>query len=150
VSSPDNVFFVQKNYNDINQYVKNVLMAENCMHKDQDFILVTDISVNEEIVEYYLKKDCKPYLIVLDHHQTAVQLNKFANCCVDESAVKSGADVVLDFIKAMGFKETYLDSLNKYATQWDLFTFKTEEYRKFNIEGKKKAIAEMLNTLYFD
>jgi oligoribonuclease NrnB/cAMP/cGMP phosphodiesterase (DHH superfamily) len=142
------VFFVQKNYDAINEYFTDVIFKNRCTFKKPDFIIVTDISLKEEVVE-----ECKERginLLILDHHETAYNLNKYENVYVDEGDELSGAGVTLEFIKGIGYKSDKLDKLNDIANQFDLFIFKRRpELRKFKVHGKPRSLAEMLNTLYF-
>lgn len=143
------VFYVQTNYDKINDYFRNVIFKDNCSFKNPDFIFVTDISIEDEVLLEAEKRGIK--VIVLDHHETAYGLNKYENCYVDEGDVLSGAGVVLQFIKELGYKDAKLDKLNEIANDYDLFLFKKKpELRKFTIKGKKRSLAEMLNTLYFN
>lgn len=146
VDDYQNLFYVQQNYDTINDYVRNVVINGNCTF-DYDFVIITDISIDEELINEINELGKK--VIVLDHHQTAYHLNKFDNVYVDETETKSGADVTLDFIKLMGFEGNYLDKLNTIATQFDLFKFKNDECRKFKICDEKRSLAEMMNVLYF-
>jgi oligoribonuclease NrnB/cAMP/cGMP phosphodiesterase (DHH superfamily) len=142
------VFFVQKNYDKINEYFKDVIFANRCTFKNPDFIIVTDISLTEEVVEECEERGIN--LLILDHHETAYNLNKYDNVYVDEGEELSGAGVTLEFIKGIGFESNKLDKLNDIANQFDLFLFKQRpELRKFKISGKPRSLAEMLNTLYF-
>lgn len=147
VEETENFFYVLKSYNNINTFFTETYFKNNCTFKKPDFIIVSDLSIDEEIVEAFENRP--ETLLVLDHHETAYHLNKYENCFVDDSNTKSGAEVTLNFIKELGFKETYLDKLNKIATEFDLFLFKTDEHRKFMICGEKRSLAEMMNTLFF-
>jgi oligoribonuclease NrnB/cAMP/cGMP phosphodiesterase (DHH superfamily) len=143
-----NVFFIQKNYDNINEYFKQFIFTGKHTFRQPDFIIVTDISLSEETVLECQQRGLK--LIILDHHETAYNLNKFENCYVDTGDELSGAGVTLQFIKGIGFNETYLDKLNDIANQFDLYLFKKhQELRKFEVCGKKRSLAEMLNVVYF-
>jgi oligoribonuclease NrnB/cAMP/cGMP phosphodiesterase (DHH superfamily) len=147
VDDPQDVFYVQKIYDNINELFTEILFKDNCSFKKIDFVLATDISVDEGIIEECEKRDIK--LIVLDHHETAYHLNKYTNCYVEEDKAHSGAEVTLEFLKLCGMTTKKLDKLNKVATQFDLFLFKTPELRKYKIGGMDVSLAEMFNTLYF-
>jgi len=144
----DDVFYVQLNYDKINQYFKNVIFEDKCTFKNPDFIFITDISIEEEVLKEAEKRG--HVVVILDHHETAYHLNKYENCYVDEGDMLSGAGVTLEFIKKIGYNGEHLDKLNKIANEYDLFLFKKfPELRKFTVKGKKRSLAEMLNTLYF-
>lgn len=144
----EDVFYVQKNYDLINDYFKRVVFTGNHEFDVPDFIIVTDISLDEDVIEECAKRDLP--LIILDHHPTAYELNKYENCYVDEGDLLSGAGVTLQFLKHIGFEGTHLDKLNKIANEFDLFLFAEDEsLRKFDVEGKKRSLAEMLNTVFF-
>lgn len=148
VTKAEDFFFMFKSYLNINKFFKDILLKDNCSFRDIDFVLVTDISIDEDIIQEFENR--KETLIVLDHHETARHLNKYANCYIDETGDESGASVTLQFIKEMGFESTRLDKLNKITTEWDLFLFKKfPELRKFDIYGKKVSLAEMMNTFFF-
>jgi oligoribonuclease NrnB/cAMP/cGMP phosphodiesterase (DHH superfamily) len=147
----DEVFYVQKNYDGINQYFTDIIFKDNHVIKDPDFIIVTDISVTEEVIKGCEERGLK--LIILDHHETAYELNKFGNVYVDEGEELSGAGVTLEFIKGLGYESDKLDKINDIANQFDLFIFKNRPelgLRKFDVMGKKLSLAEMLNTVFFN
>ena len=143
----ENFFYVKKNYMNVNDFFNETLFKDNCLFKNIDFVIITDLSVTEDIVEEFEHR--QETLIILDHHNTAYELNKFENCFVDETETKSGADVTLEFIKGLGYNKTDLDRLNKIATQFDLFTFKNDECRNISMAGRKRSFAELLNTISF-
>jgi len=147
IKNPNNFYYVQYNYDKINEFFRNVLFKNNCVFKKPEWVVVTDISLEEDVVEECRKQDFK--LLILDHHATAFNLNKYEECYVDKSGTLSGAGVTLEFIKGLGYTNTKLDKLNVIANQFDLFLFKNEQCRKFDIHGKKRSLAEMLNNLYF-
>ncbi len=89
-----------------------------------DLMIVSDISCNDEDAEYIDK--CKQLdLVLLDHHQTAVGLNRFSWACVQPlllkgsyrdanlygtgvvSAHSSGASLVYDYLEYCGLKEEF-------------------------------------------
>lgn len=142
------VFYVERNYDKINDYFRNVLFTGNHSFEKPDIVIVTDISVEEEILDECEERNIP--IIILDHHETAYHLNARDNCYVDEGDELSGAGVTLEFIKRMGYTDTKLDKLNKIANEFDLFLFKRfPELRKFDVCGKKLSLAEMLNFLFF-
>jgi oligoribonuclease NrnB/cAMP/cGMP phosphodiesterase (DHH superfamily) len=144
----NDVFFIQKNYDTVNEFFTEIVFKDKCVYKKPDFIIVTDISIKEEVIQECEERGIN--LLILDHHETAYSLNKFDNVYVDEGDELSGAGVTLEFIKKIGFDSDKLDELNDIANQFDLFLFKKKpELRKFNILGKKRSLAEMLNTVYF-
>jgi oligoribonuclease NrnB/cAMP/cGMP phosphodiesterase (DHH superfamily) len=145
VEEENNLFYVMKNYDNVNQFFTDVVFEGKCSFKNFDWILVTDISVEREVVLECRNRGIN--LLILDHHATAYHLNDLEECYVDETETLSGAEVTLVFLKEMGLSADHLDKLNRIATQFDLFTFK--EDRKFNVGGKKRALAEMLNTIFF-
>lgn len=55
--------------------------------KEYDFMIVSDISCSEEDAEY-LDKHKQVNLVLLDHHQTAVDLNRFSWACVQPLLLK--------------------------------------------------------------
>ena len=64
------------NYDNINEEVKNFITDKN----DIDMCFITDVSIEEEIAEYIEEKFSNFYL--LDHHSTALYLNKYNWCIV--------------------------------------------------------------------
>ena len=64
------------NYDDINENVMNYLN-----HNDDSlsYIYITDIRVNEEVAELL---DKRGGVVLLDHHPTALELNKYPWCKV--------------------------------------------------------------------
>ena len=142
------MFYVKKNYDTVNEFALEAILANNTPFKDPDFVIVTDISLKEEVLNTFLEHNIN--VIILDHHETAYELNKYDNCYVDEGDELSGAGVTLEFIKKLGYDKPDLDKLNDIANDYDLFEFKNDpSKRKFDLMGYKRSLAEMLNSLFF-
>ena len=146
----NNFFYVQKNYNDVNEFFRDILFEGNCSFKNPDWVIITDLSIDESTVEECQQNGIN--LLILDHHPTAEHLNKFPYCHVDDSELRSGAEVVFNFLECMGASRNQenLKKLNHYTTLFDLGLCRDEKYKKFKVLDTMKSIPEMLNTLYFN
>lgn len=73
------------NYDDINDKVKNFL-ANYCMNRNvrekYEHVYITDISITEELAEKINSSSLYEHITLLDHHSTALGLNKFYWCKV--------------------------------------------------------------------
>jgi len=148
--NPNKYRYYLKNYDKIDDFVVNTILKKNIEGGfEPDFVVITDISIKDKVAEYVSKKK-KPTFIVLDHHPSALTLNDIAdNFFVDPENKKCGAEVTLDFIKGLGYSDNDLDQLNKLATQYDLWTWTDPKNRKFEVAGRKRGKAEMLNRLFY-
>jgi oligoribonuclease NrnB/cAMP/cGMP phosphodiesterase (DHH superfamily) len=99
----DNVSVEHCGYNDINDKVKQFVLTED--YKNYDYVYITDISINEEIAELIANthptnfKDgfnLPEMFQLIDHHPTAMNLNKYWWCNVtieDEKEKVSGTSL---------------------------------------------------------
>ncbi len=75
----DNINIEYCNYDDVNEKVKEFYMGAE--KNEYDKIFITDISVNEKIAtiikQYYTDETYNPDIQLLDHHPTALELNKY-------------------------------------------------------------------------
>lgn len=123
-------------YDDVNEKVSDIL----CDHLAYDRILITDISVNEDVAN---KLDLIDYKVdLIDHHATAVWLNKYewANVKNEDSKGKtSGTSMVYEtFCK--GSDNMSLDDFIETVRRYDTWEWK-------NIYNDKSA--EDLNALFY-
>ena len=81
------------NYSDINDRIKKFIILEEYI--GYDYIFITDISVNEEVAELleelHKYKDIK--IVLLDHHITALWLNKYEWATVEENIVNDNGAI---------------------------------------------------------
>lgn len=124
-----------------------------CDNNDYDTILVVDISCNEEDAAIINANPNKRKLILLDHHETALNLNKYSWAMVEQNIIEdsfrasyykgiegghsSGTSLLYDFLDYQGHTERvknkellkeYVNNVAMYDTwDWnDLFDKKEE------------------------
>ena len=100
----DNIDISYCNYNNINTEVEKVISQQT----DYDIYFITDISITEEIAEKINMSYKNVYL--LDHHPTALFLNKYSWCKVqinnqEEKLKTSGTELLYYWL----LKNNYLD-----------------------------------------
>ncbi len=97
-------------YDNVNETVIEVINN----HEQYDKIFITDISVNEEVAA---KLDTiKEKVVLLDHHSTALELNKYswAKVIIEEHGEKtSGTRMFYDYL------EEALSTSKNYLWRWD-------------------------------
>jgi len=108
------------NYNNINYKVSNLILTEE--HKHYDKIIVTDISVSEEVAN--LLDNISDKVILLDHHKTALWLNERPWAFVSSDSKESGTSLYYDFLKFnlnktfKGFIPIFVNEVRLYDT-WE-------------------------------
>ena len=68
------------NYDDVDRQVTDFLNNHDI--KTGDLIFITDISISEQVTERIDKSNMKDCFVLLDHHATALGLNKYSWCSV--------------------------------------------------------------------
>lgn len=132
------------NYNEIN---KKVLDYINC--NDNKFsIYITDISVNEEVAKLLDKRGC---VQLLDHHPTALELNKYSWCRVmveDLKGVKTSGTKM--FYHWLGMNGCFSDELENNKTL-DRFVELVRDYDTWRwIElGDEGILCKQINDLLY-
>ena len=141
-------FAININYENVNEVIKEYIEGE--YYKDYKKTYITDISVNEEVVELINNtKDLN--LVLLDHHPTAEWLNKYnwANVSVNGAFEKtSGTEMLFNYLLSKDFnillnnKENLYNiiSLVQRIKRYDTWLWKD----KYNDESAKK-----LNDLFY-
>lgn len=123
-------------YDDVNEKVSDIL----CDHLAYDRILITDISVNEDVAN---KLDLIDYKVdLIDHHATAEWLNKYewANVAsLNEKGKTSGTSMVYD-IFCKGSDNMSLDDFIEKVRRYDTWEWK-------NIYNDEEALH--LNDLFY-
>ncbi len=148
----DTVTFDSCRYEDINEKVMAYIEEREFVNYDKCFI--TDISVSEEVAKYIsettLTVDDKTYVLaehfqLLDHHITAMPLNTFNWCHVEDTDVQgikcSGTVLFYRYLLALDtpFKEnltkklteTFVEKIRRYDT-WDWAKFEDLEAKQLN------------------
>lgn len=130
------------NYDNIDQLVKDFIINEE--YKEVDKIYITDIRINEEVAEL-IEKTCKDKIKLLDHHPTALYLNKYRWATVqieDDKEKVSGTKLFYDELiknNNVSFNNSLFDFVEKIK-RYDTWLWK----EKYN-DGKSKQ----LNDLFF-
>ncbi|NFH01320.1 hypothetical protein FC831_13715 [Clostridium botulinum] len=139
------------NYDNVNERIKEFFNSKEL--EEYNIVYITDISVNNEVAELIESKINKIGIKVrlLDHHPTALGLNKYSWCTVD---------IERDGEKTSGTRMLYdellwcIDSLNKKGliNKEILFDF-VENVRKYDTwlwkEKYNDIIPKQLNDLFF-
>lgn len=76
----ENVDISYCNYDDVDRQVTDFL--NNHSIKANDLVFITDISISKEVAERIDKSNVKDCFVLLDHHTTALGLNKYSWCRV--------------------------------------------------------------------
>lgn len=112
--------------------------------KDSDyvFVLITDISVNNETAKLL---DIRKNVQLIDHHRTALDLNKYSWCNVsvlNENGIKtSGTELLYNYLKANNrLQQIDADRFVEVITNYDNW-----EWTKM---GAKGLISKQVNDLY--
>lgn len=142
----DNVTITYCSYNDVNEKVRDFLKD---VPGQLEEIHITDISVNETVAEIIDKSDVTCRL--LDHHYTALRLNKYKWCTVMEflqstDLKTSGTELYYLYLYNNGFLDKYDvdDSLRRFVDivrDWDTWRWAT-----MGIGGE---VSKMLNDLFY-
>ena len=130
------------NYDDINEEVEFLL--KNSV-EEYSKIYITDISVNEEIANL-IDSSCPEKVLLLDHHPTALNLNKFKWSSVKVSnkdkSKTCGASIYFKHLLSLG----YLDVNNRLL---QTFVEKVRRYDTWEWERLNDKDAENLNNLLY-
>jgi oligoribonuclease NrnB/cAMP/cGMP phosphodiesterase (DHH superfamily) len=119
-----------KTYKNINPFMERVLDNP----KRYEKVFIVDISV-----EAFLAEQFPDNIILLDHHDTASELNKFDSCIVDVSGKYAGATLCYKHLMLNeGWKDFKLKKLVCIAQDYDLWTHKYPH-----------NIAKNLNFIYY-
>lgn len=136
-----NVDITYCGYNSINYKIKELIESKEYL--EYEHIIITDISVNEEVAELInstLPKNSgntidvgdTPFTL-FDHHQTALSLNKYwwSNVCVDDENGKcSGTslfyelmirDYITDYCNDYTALDKFVETVRRYDT-WEWHT----------------------------
>jgi uncharacterized protein len=113
-------------YENINEKILNFLNDES-VWEDYSFVYITDISVNEAVAERIEKEnkqslmlDGQPAFQLIDHHVTALGLNKYEWAIVDTS--DSGTKMLFDYLVKIGmlndhkYIHAFVNQVNYYDT----------------------------------
>lgn len=136
------------NYKNINEIVLNTI--EN--HEQYSEIFITDISVNEEVAE---KLDViKDKVILLDHHPTALFLNKYDWAKVEGECKKGntcGTRMLFEYFAPCYFNSSindFVELVRRYDTWEWKDKYKDERPKQFNdlmyMVGKKEFAEDMI------
>lgn len=166
----ENIDITYCNYDDVNQKVKDFVI--NKEYQNYDYVYITDISINEEVAE--LIKNTYPdnfkegfnlceMFELLDHHPTALFLNKYFWCTVQIEESKSKTCGTSLFYQNLNYDLIEHNDINKQnikdfvetVRQYDTWEWKTkynaEEPKMWNdllyIMGRDEFISQMVYKL---
>lgn len=160
------------NYDDVDRQVTDFLNNHDI--KTGDLIFITDISVSEQVAERIDKSNVKNCFVLLDHHATALGLNKYSWCSVaiefHLNVKTSGTELFYNWLLTHGYFSQGLDCeilsllyFTNVIRDWD--TWRWSEMGEigiicrqindlFGIYGRDKfidwAIDKLFNNRYFD
>ena len=150
-----NIDVVFCDYHNVNERVEKFL---NDPVEGYNIVLITDISVNENVAEMIDNQDSYEFML-LDHHKTAEDLNKYDWAYVvssDSKGKTSGTSMVSDVF--IGDKVTrseahlaFIETVRRYDT-WEWSTIYNDEHAKqtndlLDIYGRKDFIEMYLEKL---
>lgn len=125
----DNVEIDYCNYNEINDKVKDFLDVELVL---QDMCHITDISISEEIARDIDEGIDRNQFYLLDHHPTALELNKYKWCKVTVEDIftglkTSGTELYYNWLVENGYldKSDVLDVFVKLVRNYDTWRWPT-------------------------
>lgn len=111
-------------YYNINEKVKYFI--NNKIYEFYDYIFITDISISEEVAQIINNNNrLKEITILLDHHPTAIGLNKYEWCTVkieDETEKVCGASLLYNYLVDNNILERkisveiFVDTVKRYDT----------------------------------
>lgn len=117
-------------YSNVDNYVNQII---NVSHKFEK-VFIADISVSD-----YIAKDFPDNFILLDHHDTAEQLNEFDKCIVNTSGNHCGASLCYyHLLKKENLPFEHMKKLVAIALDYDLWHHKLPN-----------KVAKNLNFLYY-
>jgi oligoribonuclease NrnB/cAMP/cGMP phosphodiesterase (DHH superfamily) len=107
-------------YKNINEKVKEFIEQKKYLNYVK--VIISDISVNEEVAE--MIDNLKPNnFILFDHHKTALELNKYEWCNVSvenkEGLKNAGTNLIYDYVKNTDINiDNFVELVRSYDT-WD-------------------------------
>lgn len=116
-------------YTNINEKVKSFI--DNKEYNSYEYVFITDISVNEEIAELINNLKSKNKFILLDHHETALYLNKYdwATVMIKDASNIYTCGTDLTYCKLLELRllayNSAINTLVLNITRYDTWTWKT-------------------------
>lgn len=120
-----------KTYTNINEYIERVMDDPYRFEK----VFIADISCEQWLAEQFPKN-----FILLDHHDTAIELQQYDNCHVDVTGKHSGASIC--------FKTLILDENLPYSKELKQLVAIAHDYDLW-IHKLPKRVAKNLNFIYY-
>jgi len=143
------------NPKDANEKVKEFWLSENLF--DYDKVYITDISISDKLAElinsYVINPSYKlPELKLLDHHKTALNLNKYnwCNVIVDDKHPECGTSLFCKEINSttQTSRDEFVETVRRYDNWLWETPYKDEVPKKYNnllyILGKDKFIDDVI------
>lgn len=131
------------NYDEINEKVKHYIL--NDIEKN-DVCYITDISITEDLAEYINENNLNFYLF--DHHQTALDLNKYDWCTVKiedkfTNYKTCGTELYYNWLAESGClnKNVVLDKFVEVIRDYDTWRWSTI--------GENGIISKQINDLFY-
>ena len=135
-----NIDITYCNYNDVNNLVLDFINDKK--YELYDKIYITDVSVNEDIASK-IESISRLKFVLLDHHETALNLNKFDFCKVviqNDNGKVCGTSLFYEELLKLNDEICVAESFVELVRQYDTWEW-TTKYN--NIKPKK------LNDLYY-
>lgn len=138
------------NYDDVDRQVSDFLNNHDI--KAGDLIFITDISVSEKVAERIDKSNMKDCFVLLDHHATALGLNKYSWCSVmielTSNIKTSGTELIYNwllthayFSQGFGFEILNLLYFTNNVRDWDTW--------RWSEMGETGIICKQINDLFY-
>lgn len=137
------------NYDDVDRQVSDFLNNHDI--KAGDLIFITDISVSEKVAERIDKSNMKDCFVLLDHHATALGLNKYSWCSVmielTLNIKTSGTELFYNWLLThsyfLGYRYEILNLLyfTNVVRDWDTWRWSTM--------GETGIICRQINDLFY-
>lgn len=140
---------VEVRYNSVdglNREVERFLERKKSKRKKNDFLFITDLSVNEENSKRLTDLDKSGAKIkLIDHHKTALQLNQYpwatVNVSYDDGRLASATSLFCDYLLQQGWIKPN-ETLNQFVEL-------VRQYDTWEWEASGNPQAKRLNDLFF-
>jgi oligoribonuclease NrnB/cAMP/cGMP phosphodiesterase (DHH superfamily) len=110
-------------YNNVNEKIANYIISKD--YKNHGITFITDISINEQVAEMIDEIHLIKEFVLIDHHKTALWLNKYEWSWVseyhDEGIKSSGTTLFyqnISYYKNVLFVDDFVESVRRYDT-WE-------------------------------
>jgi oligoribonuclease NrnB/cAMP/cGMP phosphodiesterase (DHH superfamily) len=156
----NNIDITYCNYNDVNEKVEDFFFSENNYSK-YDKVFITDISINDDLADRINKSLYTEPVQLLDHHPTALELNKYDWCTVqieDDIEKVSGTSLFYKYLIDNSYIDEdedifqFVEKVKRYDTWLWTTKYNDAEAKQLNdllyIYGRDRFISKFVSKLY--